>query len=135
VIQLEQLKGGEQRRRLSLLRQDAGGRVFWFHVACMHLEVIVALGFGILLFIFIPQELTENMVHAFNEREFLQLFFLNSLIYLGMTFVAPFYVGGGFSLYINRRILIEGWDIELSFRRLVNRVQEQHLDQAKEDSV
>jgi len=32
--------------------------------------------------------------------------------------VAPFYVASGFSLYLNRRMALEGWDIEIAFRRL-----------------
>jgi hypothetical protein len=32
------------------------------------------------------------------------------------------FAAGGFSTYLNRRILLEGWDIELGFRRLAQRV-------------
>src|SRR5206468_3106666 len=33
----------------------------------------------------------------------------------------PFYVAAGFALYLNRRTLLEGWDIEVSLRRLAQR--------------
>jgi hypothetical protein len=36
--------------------------------------------------------------------------------------VEPLYVAGGFSLYINRRTHLEGWDIEVAFRRLARRL-------------
>ena len=39
-----------------------------------------------------------------------------------MTLTTWFYVGGGFGLYVNSRIWIEGWDIELTFKRLGQRV-------------
>ena len=35
---------------------------------------------------------------------------------------APLYGGGGFALYLNRRSELEGWDIELSFRNLADRL-------------
>jgi hypothetical protein len=35
----------------------------------------------------------------------------------------PFHVGAGFGLYLNRRTEIEGWDIDLAFRRLRARLQ------------
>jgi hypothetical protein len=43
--------------------------------------------------------------------------------FLGLTAVEPLYVGGGFALYLNRRTRLEGWDIELVFRRLAERLR------------
>jgi hypothetical protein len=40
-----------------------------------------------------------------------------------MTLMEPFFVGGGFALYLNRRVELEGWDIELAFRRLAKRLE------------
>jgi hypothetical protein len=31
--------------------------------------------------------------------------------------VEPFYVGAGFTMYLNRRVELEAWDIEQEFRR------------------
>jgi len=33
----------------------------------------------------------------------------------------PFYVAAGFGLYLNRRTLLEGWDIEVALRRIAER--------------
>ncbi|MDH4134082.1 MAG: DUF4129 domain-containing protein, partial [Gammaproteobacteria bacterium] len=41
-----------------------------------------------------------------------------------LSVIAPFYVAGGFSLYLHRRAQLEGWDIELVFRRLRTRTTE-----------
>ena len=30
----------------------------------------------------------------------------------------PFYVAAGFGLYLNRRTMLEGWDIEVALRRI-----------------
>ncbi|MDA7887909.1 hypothetical protein N9A86_00820 [Akkermansiaceae bacterium] len=45
------------------------------------------------------------------------LFYLNAVM-----LVTWFYVGGGFGLYVNSRTWTEGWDIELTFKRLGQRV-------------
>ena len=46
-----------------------------------------------------------------------------ALFYLAaMTLATWFYVGGGFGLYVNSRTWTEGWDIELTFKRLGQRV-------------
>lgn len=45
------------------------------------------------------------------------IFYLNAL-----SVVAWFYVGGGFGLYLNSRTWTEGWDIELNFKRLGQRL-------------
>jgi hypothetical protein len=42
---------------------------------------------------------------------------------LAVLFVEPFYVGGGFALYLARRTQVEAWDIEMGFRRLTRREQ------------
>ncbi|NQZ58698.1 MAG: hypothetical protein HRT88_14685 [Lentisphaeraceae bacterium] len=36
--------------------------------------------------------------------------------------VRPIYVAGGFTLYLHRRMVLEGWDIELQFRSLAERL-------------
>jgi len=43
------------------------------------------------------------------------------LYFLVMMIVETLYVSGGFVLYLNRRIILEGWDIELVFRKLSKR--------------
>src|SRR5690606_28635311 len=41
--------------------------------------------------------------------------------YLAMSAVAPFYVACGFSLYLNRRITLDAWDLDIAFKRIVNK--------------
>jgi hypothetical protein len=36
---------------------------------------------------------------------------------VAIGFVEPFYVAGGFGMYLNRRVELEAWDIEQEFRR------------------
>lgn len=48
-----------------------------------------------------------------------------SWLILVQGIIAVFFVASGFSLYVCRRSLLEGWDIELGFRRLAQRFLEQ----------
>lgn len=45
-----------------------------------------------------------------------------TVYFVSMAVIAPFYVCSGFTIYLNRRIELEGWDIELMFRRIGARV-------------
>jgi hypothetical protein len=48
----------------------------------------------------------------------------DSLAYvIAVSIVEPVYVAAGFSLYLNRRAILEGWDIELALRRLDARLR------------
>ncbi len=42
--------------------------------------------------------------------------------YVALTIVQPYFVGGGFGLYLNRRTDLEAWDLEIAFRRLRRRL-------------
>ena len=40
-----------------------------------------------------------------------------------VSLIEPFYVAAGFSLYLNRRTILEGWDMEVRLRQLGNRLR------------
>jgi len=48
---------------------------------------------------------------------------VNLLFWLAASVMGPFHVGAGFGLYLNRRTQMEAWDVEISFRRLRERLQ------------
>jgi hypothetical protein len=48
---------------------------------------------------------------------------LLTLYLISLTLVELFYVGAGFGLYLNTRTKLEGWDIELTFRKLAARLR------------
>ncbi|MDE0645032.1 MAG: hypothetical protein OXH84_02180 [Gammaproteobacteria bacterium] len=45
-----------------------------------------------------------------------------TLIFVSFAVIAPFYICCGFAIYLNKRIELEGWDIDLGFRRLISRI-------------
>ncbi len=47
---------------------------------------------------------------------------LGDLSYLvALSLIEPLYLASGFTLYLNRRTELEGWDIEIVFRQLAAR--------------
>ena len=43
-------------------------------------------------------------------------------LWLALGLIAPFQMGAGFGLYLNRRTRLEAWDLEIAFRRLRARI-------------
>ena len=124
VWQLEGLKGKARRDRVALLGK--GGRTYavWLTVICLHLEYVVLFSLLALLYLLIPAELAPSW------RELLQLdagagwlMYFNRFAYLtAIALIEPLYVASGLTLYLSRRTDLEGWDIELAFRMLAERL-------------
>ncbi len=122
VTQLEHLRGERLARRLTLLQRDAYHVAFFWLLFCYLMLWVLFFGVIALIWFIIPQEFTFGVWSLIWAVEGAEGLLWSMGLYLGLTLVTPFYVGGGFALYLNRRVLLEGWDIELAFRRLAKRV-------------
>lgn len=123
VVQLEGLSGEARRRRLDVLhRSDTNGAV-WLTIVLLHFEMIFTIGAYSTLYLFIPQEVNVEWWDLLVADSSDLTLFSNIAEYLAISLIAPFYVAGGFSLYLNRRTQLEGWDIEITFRQLAQRTQ------------
>ncbi len=124
VLQLEGARGERRRDRTRLLIGRESHIGMSHLLACFHFEVLLYLGSFYLLWSFIPREVDIDFTtFLFDIESPGQQILSNTIYILSVTLVEPFYVAGGFGLYINRRMYLEGWDIELAFRRLANRVE------------
>ena len=123
VIQLENLKGKQRAQRLKVLHGNTGTGAGWLTFIGLHVEIILPLAFLALVAMMVPEAVEVDWQALFFMPDRGVMGGFNLLSYVVMSLVAPFYVAAGFSLYLNRRIRLEGWDLELSFRRLVQRVQ------------
>lgn len=122
VVQLEELHGTERFKRLNVLHRDDASPAKWLTVIGIHLESFFAIALIVFVFTLIPEQI---------QIEFFDLdFWLSSraglvaqmlTLYLSAALVAPFYVACGFSLYLNRRVKLEGWDLEIAFKRMVQK--------------
>ncbi len=121
VAVLEQLKGREHKNRIRVLGrgQHAGT---WLTLVGVHFEMLLEVSFLVLLVLLLPEELgwlefETLLLQPGVLEEWLQ----HAGTLLAMSLIAPFYVAGGFALYLTRRSELEAWDIEIAFRRLVTR--------------
>ena len=120
VRQLEGQSGRQARARISVLARRAGKYAFWLTVVCVHFEMVFMWSEAFLLDLFLPAkaetvrdlgELLRDVSSVWSVRDV--------LVYaVVVSIVEPLYVAAGFALYLNRRTLLEGWDIELALRRI-----------------
>ena len=86
-------------------------------------EAIVSAGIFFGLTILLPDTWSEQLFDTFNDETLLGQWVYSLCMFIAMFCVLPFYTMAGFSLYLNRRIELEAWDIEISFRSLAERKQ------------
>jgi len=127
VSQLEGLKGKARRERLRLLNQKDSSTAVSLTVLGLHIELVLWLGLLGLIFILLPEQVIElddltNWKNWLLSDEDLLAYHFSNLIYtLVLVLWQPIYAACGFTLYLNRRTHLEGWDIELKFRALRQR--------------
>lgn len=120
---LENLPAAERRPRLALLKRHYGGRANWLHIAMMHVEIFLTLALVSLLFWLAPEGTASSIWDRFSTGTDLFANLAGTLAwFVAMSLVEPFYVAAGFTLYLNRRTELEGWDLELAFRHLHDRL-------------
>jgi len=127
---LEGLSGVQYRTRTQVLGLRGSGPAIALTFFALGMEVFVFLSQFIFVDMMLPAG-TEWSIETMLSDFFvggaeaipswvilvIALFYLNAL-----SITAWFYVGGGFGLYLNSRTWTEGWDIELNFKRLGQRL-------------
>lgn len=122
VIQLEGLAGEERSQRLAILHREDSSPASWLTIMGVHLEPFLGIGMAMLLYALIPTEIHIDWLELVTTQEDSWFILLtNCCNYLAMSLVAPFYVACGFALYLNRRIKLEAWDIDIAFQRIINK--------------
>lgn len=127
---LEGLTGERRRQRLALLKMTSGstGAILTLKASLFVLVVT----FGILFFVMgvLPGGMGFDWAQSLEDFRMewgpLPEGMLWTLIIgyiLGLSFFELFYIGAGFGLYLNTRTVLEGWDIDLAFRRLGERLE------------
>jgi hypothetical protein len=127
VYQLERLSGKAARARVRLLDRDGRPAAVWLTFMLANVEMLLALSASLTAAFLLPvQAPLETLADAWTRGQ------LNAdsgarlgaaLAMLAVCAVEPFYVACGFTLYLQRRTLLEGWDIELRFRNLAARIE------------
>jgi hypothetical protein len=128
VRQLEGQRGGAARERRAVLGRRVGSYAVWLTLVCFALEIFVLwTSFGLLSQLFLPAKAdvgTSVFDLLFGDTDAAGQVFTweDAFAYpLAVLVLEPFYVAAGFALYLNRRTLLEGWDIEVALRRIAQR--------------
>jgi len=123
IEQLEGQRGGDRRKRAKLMLNANRGAATALQTAFTHAEAVLTYGLVALLWWFAPENSNATVwdwfvnpdAHAAGQLG------LNLVLALGyvavVLFLEPFYVAAGFAMYLNRRVVLEAWDIEQEFRR------------------
>ncbi|QVW22221.1 DUF4129 domain-containing protein [Pseudomonas hormoni] len=130
VVQLEGLSGLARQQRLQVLLQRDGGAARWLTIIGVHLESALWIGLMVLFYLLLPPQVEldwswQTLLSAATQDWRWLEHLTNGFYVLVLVVWEPIYVACGFSLYLNRRTVLEAWDIELVFRRL-----RQHLSGA-----
>ncbi len=128
VVLLEGVTGKARRARYQVLLKGAYSGAVWLTIVCANLEMVWASGSYWLMELLVPRTVElQTSARALFSRGFsdgyVWAFYAASIF--AFLVIGPLYVAGGFSLYLNRRTLLEGWDIELGFRRIAERLGQQ----------
>ncbi len=125
---LEGLRGSAVNRRIRTLAMDGGGSGFSLSYAFSKIEAVAWIGLMWGTYDLLPESATPDWHGIFNAFDF-ENTIPDAFLWWGaachmviVTLVEPFYVGAGFGLYLNCRTRIEGWDVELAFRRMATRL-------------
>jgi len=125
---LEGLRGGAANQRVNTLAMDGGGSGASMSMAFATFETVAWLALMAGTYDMLPESATPDwngMFTAFDFENTLPAAFLwwgAACYMISVTLIEPFYVGAGFALYLNCRTRIEGWDVELAFRRMATRL-------------
>ncbi len=129
VLQLEGLRGTARRERCAALtRRDMGSAVA-LHAAGAYFNAILMSGLLLGLSLLVPDEVAWNVFELFvpffdDGVDGASQALVPALYLVGISVIEPLLVSCGFALYVNRRVFLEGWDIDLAFRQLTRRVEQ-----------
>ncbi len=130
VAVLEGLKGRRRSARIGVLGKGAHA-AGWLTLVGLHFEIILELGFIALVIGIIPQELLWiDWQSYFMDPDPLSEWIQHGCGLLAMSLIAPFYVAGGFALYLNRRSQLEAWDLEIGLRNMAQRHRPRRMSAA-----
>ena len=125
---LEGLRGAAVNRRIKTLAMDGGGSGVSLSYAFSKIEIVAWIGLMVGTYGLLPESAQPDWDGFFHALDFEStippaFFWWGAVCHMIIvTLVEPFYVGAGFALYLNCRTRIEGWDVELAFRRMATRL-------------
>ncbi len=130
VEDLEGLHGKAYRQRAKQLARRGDGVVMWLYFAADLTAAWLALSIFAIVIMMMPEGESgpwQAALEAFDRDRPFEIPLVISwtaagCAMLGMALVDLFVTGAGFGIYVNNRTWLEGWDVELAFKRLGQRL-------------
>lgn len=127
VTILEGQSGKTRVERIATLARSNHGCATWLTFACANFVVLlmvtlVAAG-NVLTPVGVDWGVNFAAFWGVGQVSATQSLIALMVFMLCETLVEPLYVASGFTLYLNRRSELEGWDLELAFRRMEKRLR------------
>jgi hypothetical protein len=130
IEDLEGLRGKAYRQRTGQIVRRGEGVVMWIYFASDLVAAWLGLAILGLVLMFIPEGQDgawQLAVDSWNPDEPMEIPLLVLRTAIGCVMLAisltdVFMIGAGFGIYINNRTWIEGWDVELAFKRMAQRL-------------
>lgn len=127
VVVLEGVHGKTLRERQRLIAQDHGGKASFVAFAGAHFESFVALLLHGLIWMLVPDDFLprfdfddwERMLASVGAYQHVS----NAIFVVTYSLNGLLHASCGFALYIDRRAHLEGWDLEVAFRRLAHEIE------------
>jgi hypothetical protein len=115
AVQLEGQSGAQRRQRVRAIVRGHRGAALLLQFTCALITLFLVLG----MFALFPL-LTPGLQFRGQPWMFTESVGRNGMLFaihaLAMLFVEPYYVAGGFAMYLNRRVELEAWDVEQGLR-------------------
>lgn len=130
VLPVDLLEGSDKalaRARRQVIGHSVYGVAAAVQLVFLHFEFALYWGLSLLALLFVPNEYfgetAQWLMQAVEDAPAWLSLANNAAIWLATSTLEPFFIGAGLGLYLNRRTALEGWDIEIAFRRLRERLQ------------
>jgi hypothetical protein len=126
VWQLEEQPGAGFRKRCQVLLRKGRTQAVLLTFVCLLFQVVVFCSLLAALALFTPVgsdfEVMSAVFGTGSERVQWVDVLLGLFPIVTIGLMEPYYVAGGFALYLNRRVELEGWDLEVAFRKTAARI-------------
>lgn len=118
VAQLEGLRGQAARRRRALLLRGKRGAALLQQSLFAQAELLLTAALMSLVYWLTPFDARgEGWPPAFLRGDDAWAYLFAGCQLVAGLLLEPFFVGAGFSMYLNRRVELEAWDVEQELRR------------------
>lgn len=121
VTVLEGLSGSVRSKRIGIIHVRGSGEALALTFICNTIEMLLVIGAYALLLLIVPEPYNGQMLDLISESVG-GYSVLYGLIYVILApLIGPFYICAGFILYINRRVQLEAWDIDIQFQKIAGK--------------